>query len=319
MFLPDKSTSTIWNAFLVCWVATYIGYPDKIRLDQDSVFKSNEFTSLTKSAGIEIQLSGVHSHNALGNGERYHSPLRRIFLKIIEDVPDLDWNIALQLSIKAMNDTTGPDDLVPSLLVFGAIPRFPPQSTPLLSHEDRMRAMNIARLEMAVISAELKIRRALREKVPPATDYFVSPEDSFYVWNEGTKQWRGHFTVTRTFQRNVWVKRPDTEAQYSLDHVLPFTNTDGMGLLSHIHHSLSGMSKHSNTESFRVYLTEVLKPGDRRGNDPRFDAARLKEIKGLLDRNIFEVLLRDELPTDANILGGRFVLSIKNKNTEKEL
>lgn len=81
-----------------------------------------------------MQLSGVHSYSAIGIGERYHTPLRRIFLEVCEDVPDLDHHIALQLNVKAMNDTMGHEGLVPSLLVSGTLPRFGPHSTPLLKH-----------------------------------------------------------------------------------------------------------------------------------------------------------------------------------------
>lgn len=151
IFLPSKSTKDIWHCFIVCWAATYVGYPDKFRVEQESVFTGKEFNELSKAAGIEVQLSGVESHNAIGVGERYHDPLRRIFLRIFEDVPDIDQNIALQLAVKAMNDTVGPEGLVPSLLVFGTLPRFTPHTTPLISHSDRMEAMDIARLEMADI------------------------------------------------------------------------------------------------------------------------------------------------------------------------
>lgn len=79
VFLQEKSTASIWNAFILCWATAYIGYPDKMRLDQDSVFTSEQFRTLAVSAGIELQYSGVESHNALGAGERYHAPLRRIY------------------------------------------------------------------------------------------------------------------------------------------------------------------------------------------------------------------------------------------------
>lgn len=99
MSLPQKYTTAIWKTFIVCRVATYIGYSEK-KVDQDGVFTSAEFETLVQSAGIDVKLSGVHFYNARGAGERYHGHLRRIFLKIIEDIPGVDWNIALNSPLK---------------------------------------------------------------------------------------------------------------------------------------------------------------------------------------------------------------------------
>lgn len=212
MFIPSKTSEAIWNKFIHCWAATYIGCPDIIRLDQESVFMSKEFASAAKSAGNTLQVSGVESHNAIGPGERYRAPLRRIYNKILEDHPDLDPKIALQLSVKSMNDTMGPDGLVPSLLVFGQLPRFSPHNTELLSHRNIMNAMSLARREMADITASLRTQRALRSKLPPSTKNNIIPGKSVYVHSEKDNIWKGPFTVTRTFAKAVWVQRPDKEA-----------------------------------------------------------------------------------------------------------
>lgn len=56
--------------------------------------------------------------------ERYHSPLRVAYEKIRESLPKSETDSeCLQLAVKAVNDTIGPEGLVPTLLVFGAIPR----------------------------------------------------------------------------------------------------------------------------------------------------------------------------------------------------
>lgn len=73
-----------------------------------------------------MEYSGVESHNSLGSGERYHGPLRRIFNKIKYDNSKMKRELVLSLTLKAINDTMGPEGLVPTLLVLGALPRFPP-------------------------------------------------------------------------------------------------------------------------------------------------------------------------------------------------
>ena len=319
IFLNGKSTKDVWNAFIICWAAVYPGYPDRFRVDQDSIFTSKEWHQLSHSAGIDVQLSGIESHNAIGVGERYHAPLRQIYSKIRTDVPSIDPSMALKLANKTMNDTMGPEGLVPSLLVFGLLPRFPPSSTPLLSHAARMEAMEIARLEMADIVAKQKIQRALRSRAPPASKYIINPGDDVYLHRENDLKWRGPFQVTRTFDKCVWVARPDKVAQYSIDHVLPVSKANGLGLLQHEHHSFSQYQSSPQLPQYRAFLTEVLPPNTPQGDEPRFVAAKEKEIKGLQANGTYEVVFKEDVPSDANILGGRFVLSIKNKNTKEEV
>jgi len=52
--------------------------------------------------------------------ERYYSPLRRIYHIIIIKLLDINKDIALQMAFKAINDSIGPNGLIPTLLVFGA-------------------------------------------------------------------------------------------------------------------------------------------------------------------------------------------------------
>lgn len=316
IFLRVKSTRDVWNAFVVCWASMYPGYPDRFKVDQDSVFTSKEWRQLSADAGVEIEFSGVESHNALGVGERYHAPLRRIFRKIREDTPSVDPDIALKLATKAMNDSLGPEGLVPSLLAFGALPRFPPAPTSLPNHVDRMEAMNIARLEMANITAQLRVQQALKSKLPPATTYKISPGGQVYVHKEGAEKWVGPYEVTKTFDKVVFVARPDKEAQYSIDHVLPVQEANGNGLLHQVFHGLGTATSHQPPS---ILLTEVLAPNDPRSDSPQVLRAKEKEIAGLIDKGTFEVVVREEVPDGANILGGRMVLSIKNKGSDEEV
>ena len=52
--------------------------------------------------------------------ERYYSPLRRIYCIITTELPDISKDMALQIAFKAINDSVGPNGLIPTLLVFGA-------------------------------------------------------------------------------------------------------------------------------------------------------------------------------------------------------
>ena len=72
--------------------------------------------------GINTKGVPVEAHNSISMVERYHRPLQRAYQIIAVKIPDINKNIALQMAFKAINNTAGPNGLVPTLLVFGAYP-----------------------------------------------------------------------------------------------------------------------------------------------------------------------------------------------------
>lgn len=108
-----KDAGALWETFLRCWVTVFIGYPSTMRLDQESSFHSVEFRKLSRDAGIELKFSGIESQNSIGVGEKYHDPLRRVYLKVNDEHPTLDRETVLRLALKGCNDTLASNGLVP--------------------------------------------------------------------------------------------------------------------------------------------------------------------------------------------------------------
>lgn len=146
------------------------------------MLKSKKWKEWTESAGINVEISGIKSHNSLGVGERYHAPLQKIFNMIMSEYPFLDPEIALRCALKGINDTMCPEGLFPSYLVFGDIPIMSAMRTELPGQKDRMKAIETARSEMATILSKLRIQSALRAKLPPATSYNVEVGDQVYIY-----------------------------------------------------------------------------------------------------------------------------------------
>lgn len=65
-----------------------------------------------------------------------------------------------------------------------------------------------------------------------------------------------------------------------------------------------------------VLVTETIEPEDPRLQDPAFDIPKAHEIWGLIDKGTFQVVNRRESGRNANILGGKFFLAIKNIETD---
>lgn len=55
--------------------------------------------------------------------ERYQEPIRSAFRIINIEIPSIDQECALQYAVKSVNDSFGPEGLLPTLLVYGALPR----------------------------------------------------------------------------------------------------------------------------------------------------------------------------------------------------
>jgi hypothetical protein len=82
---------------------------------------------------------------------------------------------------------------------------------------------------------------------------------------------------------------------------------------------LGNVSRGIQEEVHTTYITEVIQHDDVRANDPMMTDAKRKKIRGLLERGTFRIIMRSEIPAGANILGGIYVLSIKDSGTDREV
>ena len=72
-------------------------------------------------------------------------------------------------------------------------------------------------------------------------------------------------------------------------------------------------SKNPLYENIRTHLTELIQVADPRAKDSRMKEAIAVEIRDLVRRGTFKVVMREEIPPNANVLTARFVLAIKHK------
>ena len=72
---------------------------------------------------IKVKEVPIKAYNSIRKVERYYALLRRVYKIISLELEDASEELTLQMAIKAVNDSAGPDRLVPTLLVFGAYPR----------------------------------------------------------------------------------------------------------------------------------------------------------------------------------------------------
>ena len=125
-FLKDVSTESVWRALKECWMDAYIGPGQEITHGAGRQFTAKEFQSNAAMVAIKCNTAPVESHGTVGMVERYRAPLRRAWNVIEMDIParnETERSANLQAAVKAVNDSAGPNGLVSTLLVFGAMPR----------------------------------------------------------------------------------------------------------------------------------------------------------------------------------------------------
>lgn len=69
---------------------------------------------------------------------------------------------------------------------------------------------------------------------------------------------------------------------------------------------------HETDVGTNSYPTEVVLKSDPRSKNRELSEIIKEEVRGLSDRGTFKVTLHEEVPTDSNVLPGRFVLAIKS-------
>lgn len=328
-FLPDMSTNTIWETIVTSWASVYTGLPNSIRVDQGSQLKDS-FITIGRASGVEVNRSGVEAHNALGIGERYHHPLRNTFRKLKIAYPKVSDSTLLSMSVKAMNDTLGPEGLVPSALVFGEYPSlrvFGETPQPKATVAARAILAKEARREMEQHMARLRIKRALKHNVPRAADIVYEVGQKVLVWREKAVnnrigEWMGPYVVSGLDRDRKLVFVSDQNGgppkPFGFAQIKPFfsnsesSNAFFVDLLESFQKYRSTEEPAVSPEDGQIFLTEVLDPRDERTSLPEMTEAKKTEIRSLLDRGTFKVILKEDIPPDGNVLPGRFVLAIKS-------
>lgn len=135
------------------------------------------FQSNNDMLHIDTKSIPVEAAHSMSIVERYHQPVRRAYKMIKKETPDTDNETTLQMAIKSINDSVGPDGLVPTLLVFGALPRLGlPTDQPTPSTFKRAVALRKATESMSRHFVSRPVRAALNSRNGPnITDIHKAP------------------------------------------------------------------------------------------------------------------------------------------------
>ena len=119
--------------------------------------------------GITVRNVSMKAHHLIGQIEKYHRPFCRIYSIIAIETPGVDLEAAFQMAFKAINNSVGPNGLVPTLLVFGAHPRMIEMDAPSPTITQRAIAMRKAMDEVKRLTTSRQVNDALNTRNGPST------------------------------------------------------------------------------------------------------------------------------------------------------
>jgi hypothetical protein len=224
VFLKSMSARDTWEALCKCWINTYQGPPDYIVHDPGTNFAADEFQTRAKIVGAQCRQMPVEAHWAVGKIERAHAPLRRTFNILRAELDDrTDDEAILQMAIKALNDTAGPDGLVPTLLVFGAYPRINTESPPSPDIIARANAVRKAMRMLRNEQAKASIGRAIHTRNGPnAHDVLKLPlKSEIMVWRE-KGGWMGPYELKAIQNQDVVVELENGPVTFRCTQAKPY-------------------------------------------------------------------------------------------------
>lgn len=203
------STESVWKAIQETWSRLYLGPSDFLRIDQGSQFISREFMECTEAEGITVLQAPIESPTSMSHVERYHGPLRTAFLKIRDALSTSDSdNECLQMAVKAVNDTVGPEGLCPTLLVFGALPR-PARNIPSPTQLGRSQAIEkaIKAVEKEQVKRKIAFGRAQEQAAGKKLECLPLGA-KVRVYRKDRKKWEGPFQMVIAENDTVVVQTP---------------------------------------------------------------------------------------------------------------
>jgi hypothetical protein len=355
-WLQNISAKHTWDILRACWIDTYIGPPEYITHDAGRNFISKEFQQYATAMAISTKAVPVEAHWSVGLVERAHPALRRAYQIITDECKDIHKELALQMAVKAVNDTAGPDGLVPTLLVYGAYPRMSNLDPPAPSVTDRAAAIRKAMAEIVKLRAKQTVNKALHHRNGPDTTSIrnLPLNSEVLVWRE-SGNWTGPYRLLAVEGETCSIQLPNGPTSFRSTSVKPYFRSETSETARDV--DPDELEAPSPTPEVSQEFIEPAEPKRGRGRprkhpvtDPvtenpvtenhltsadtpvkqllsadisvlvqetPFTDSRRKEINGLLEKGVFAVVTDSDVPQGVRIFNSRFVDEIKHPGTDK--
>ncbi|KAA8494242.1 hypothetical protein FVE85_4217 [Porphyridium purpureum] len=305
MFCGEDATATgVYRIFFNNWIAI-VGAPHRVVVDKERVTVSHDLRVLLEAECCALVDIPVEAHWSLGQVERYHEPLRKVFLRVAREAPDLTAHDQLAITVRALNVTCGPEGIIPALLVFGTVPRM--QLRPEVAQHDHMEtqagriaAIFAARNEFEKWISARKLAQARRSRAPSypnaAPGHEITPGTAVLVRRESAYEWQGPYIALKVDAPRVTVVLPSTvsaararQQEFHINNVKVYRLETPATLFVDTPASVQDLYK-----TF---------PQASATSNASWDDADLLELNGIINRQVLEPC--PDLPAMANVIGSR--------------
>lgn len=197
--------------------------------------------------GVILKAVPVEAHQSIGVVERYHGPIRRAYHIITAEIKDIDKDMALQMAFKAINDSAGPDGLIPTLLVFGAYPRLTAFDAPSPTISQRAAAIKKAMTEIQKLRAKRQVNDALNTRNGPNTIslHDLPINNQVLVFREGnasqTGSWEGPYKLVSMNGESCVLALPKGHTKFRSTSIKPYYTSESTELPQehdHLHQTI---------------------------------------------------------------------------------
>jgi hypothetical protein len=195
-WLQSINARHIRDMLRLCWMNVYLDLFDHILINVDKNFASKEFRQFFISMTIIIKTVFVEIHWSIDVVKRYHAELRRTYQMIFENLEIVSKEIALQIIVKAINDTIKSDDLMLILLMFEAYSCMHVMNFSISSIIQRAMIIEKVMIEIKKFRAERQIVDVLNIQ---NDSIIISIHDLFL--NSDVLVWRDNLN-----QRDKWIE-----------------------------------------------------------------------------------------------------------------
>lgn len=124
IYVDRKSADCLWRAITEFRSTVYLGLLNVLCVDQEATFQSEKISSMATTHGINFQYYDAKVQNAIASGERYHAPLRRVYVTLITPNTTLSKRLTLKYALNSINCTANIEGFGGYLLVFGFFPMY---------------------------------------------------------------------------------------------------------------------------------------------------------------------------------------------------
>ena len=198
--LTSKDSQEVIEKFIQSWIATGLGVPEKILVDNGGEFSSEYFKDMCENLNIIVMHTAAHSPFSNGVCERNHAVIDEMVRKMMADPSKQKLKTALSWAVNAKNSMQNVSGFSPYQLVYGRNPNLPNvlcNKPPALENTtiskvmlEQLGTMMASREAYANVEYSKKISEALKHKIRAPETVFEQGNMVYYKI-ENVKEWKG--------------------------------------------------------------------------------------------------------------------------------